>query len=346
MLKYYIFFLIIGFILCIILNLTGNYFNISASYYILSSISQGLAALLALVFTASLIILQVFKRFSAWKLALSPENVYVVLIFCIGIILPLIILRMRITPFLVNLSISITVICVLTLLPFIMNIGKIMSSSIILSELEECIIDAVNKKARGRVASFVVDFRDIWISKIDKKDYASIEEIWNIWKNINTRIRSLHDYRIELDVILEVCKKLTTTRTKEVERFDDYAYRLYNTFRVRYNYSPPVPTQLCDNYIERSRKLLKLAIQKNYKKLSQLIVATLALLVWEKWFRAGPVDNRDAMVIAQIKLLLEINKKYVRSTLEDSQIISLMGDSGREVQQQVLNWVKRIEEDK
>ena len=62
--------------------------------YILSAISQGLAAILALVFTITLVVAQMTRRYIAMdKIIFRPETIILMLVFGIGIIVPLLALR-------------------------------------------------------------------------------------------------------------------------------------------------------------------------------------------------------------------------------------------------------------
>jgi len=342
MLLYIIIFLI-SVVTFIVLNLLNLPIDDKANYYILSSISQGLAALLALVFTAILIIVQVFRRFRAWKIVVSPQNKSVIICYCISIILPLIFLRIGVTTLMVNTSISLAILCVSILFPFIMSFGQVMTGPIVLAELEQNIIDVIDKKARGPVISYVSDFKDIWLLKINKKDCVSLDEIWDIWLNINIRIRSLKNYKTEVDVILSICDKLVKIDSKKnAEYFQKYAVKVYNSFHLNLYYTPPVRNIVCDHYIQKSLDILRVVIGKNFINLSIDIVAALSLIAWQKWSRAGPVPDRDKEAIPIMKQILDVDRRFVERTLRSPEIIPKLGQSGPEKQKKLIELLDAI----
>jgi len=62
--------------------------------YILSAISQGLAAILALVFTITLVVAQMTRRYTAMdKIIFRRETMFLMIVFGIGIIAPLLVLE-------------------------------------------------------------------------------------------------------------------------------------------------------------------------------------------------------------------------------------------------------------
>lgn len=108
-------------ILFLFLHLKGDvlYGNIK---YILSSIAQGLASLFALLFVIIFFLCQSTKRVSILSQFLKPDGFILLGFFTFSIILPLIIMRINYYNFLVDLSISVALFCLLSLIPFIMKI--------------------------------------------------------------------------------------------------------------------------------------------------------------------------------------------------------------------------------
>lgn len=95
--------------------------------YILSAISQGLAAILALVFTITLVVAQMTRRYTAMdKIIFRPETILLMIIFGLGVVTPLLVLKTELWGLGVNLSIALTVFCVFSLIPFLKGVNWVL----------------------------------------------------------------------------------------------------------------------------------------------------------------------------------------------------------------------------
>ena len=95
--------------------------------YILSAISQGLAAILALVFTITLVVSQMTRRYTAMdKIIFRHETVFLMIIFGVGVVMPLLVLKRGFWGQSVNLSIAVAVFCVFSLLPFLKGVNRVL----------------------------------------------------------------------------------------------------------------------------------------------------------------------------------------------------------------------------
>jgi len=103
-----------------------NFVILDNANYILSSISQGLASLIALLFVIVFFLCQSTGRVSILKQILKPDGYFLLFVFILSIIFPLIILRYGIKELLVNISISMAFLCLALLFPFIISVNKIM----------------------------------------------------------------------------------------------------------------------------------------------------------------------------------------------------------------------------
>lgn len=103
--------IIVFFALCLIRSNT----NPENARYILSAISQGLAALFALVFTITLIVAQLT---GSYAIILKKENefIFLMVVFGVGIIIPLIILDLGFWCWWVNGAISFSIFCIAALI--------------------------------------------------------------------------------------------------------------------------------------------------------------------------------------------------------------------------------------
>jgi MFS family permease len=95
--------------------------------YILSAISQGLAAILALVFTITLVVSQMTRRYTAMdKIIFRRETIFLMIVFGIGVVTPLLVLKFGFWGQSVNLSIAVAVFCVFSLLPFLKGVNRVL----------------------------------------------------------------------------------------------------------------------------------------------------------------------------------------------------------------------------
>ena len=113
--------------------------------YILSAISQGLAAILALVFTITLVVAQMTRRYTAMdKIIFRPETIFLMIVFGIGVVTPLLVLKFGFWGWGVNFSIAIASFCVFSLLPFLKGVNRVLKYEIGVENLLEESMKAIN----------------------------------------------------------------------------------------------------------------------------------------------------------------------------------------------------------
>ncbi len=158
------------------------------SRYILSAISQGLAAILALVFTITLVVAQMTRRYTAMdKIVFRDETISLMIVFGFGVVTPLLVLKFGWFCVGVSSSIAIAFFCVFSLIPFLKGVNDVLKYDIGIGNLDEEIMEAIeqghepkaknkirelNEIGRGAVKKFREDVaRDIihFLSKIGKK---------------------------------------------------------------------------------------------------------------------------------------------------------------------------------
>ncbi|KAF5416816.1 MAG: hypothetical protein C5S48_01815 [Candidatus Methanogaster sp.] len=121
--------------------------------YILSAISQGLAAILALVFTITLVVAQMTRRYTAMdKIILRRETKFLMLVFGTGIILPLFALKFGWFCVGVSSSIAIALFCVFSLLPFLKGVNSVLKYDIGIVNLDEEIMEAIESGYKPRIS--------------------------------------------------------------------------------------------------------------------------------------------------------------------------------------------------
>lgn len=123
--KKYILPFIISLILFFVLHfIFTDFVGRTNSNYILSSITQGLASLVALLFVIIFFLCQSTGRVSMLSQVLKPDGYLLLGTFVVSIIFPLIILKVGYTHFLINLSISMCAFCLASLFPFIISVNE------------------------------------------------------------------------------------------------------------------------------------------------------------------------------------------------------------------------------
>lgn len=146
--------------------------------YILSAISQGLAAILALVFTITLIAVQMTRRYTAMDQMFKSETVIFMLVFAIGIVLPLIILKMGNDY--VNGCIALATFCVLSLIPHLKEVNATLKYDIAPDNLREEAMNAI-RIAHGTTAiNKIEDLAQLGVSAAEdmrEKETSNIAEL-------------------------------------------------------------------------------------------------------------------------------------------------------------------------
>lgn len=139
--------------------------------YILSAITQGLAAILALVFTITLIVAQMTRRYTAMDKILRPETFILMIVFGVGIITPLLVLKLGYFCIGVNLSTGIAVFCVFSLIPFLLGVNRVLMYRVGVGNLHEEVMGAIESGNDLRASSGIRDLCVIYRSAIkDSRD--------------------------------------------------------------------------------------------------------------------------------------------------------------------------------
>lgn len=130
--------------------------------YILSAISQGLAAILALVFTITLIVAQMTRRYTAMdKIIRKHGTILLMLVFGIGIIAPLLVLKFGYFCTGVNLSIAIAIFCVFSLIPFLKGVNDMLKYEVGIWNLNEEISEAIESGDNARIFNRFTELKEI-----------------------------------------------------------------------------------------------------------------------------------------------------------------------------------------
>jgi hypothetical protein len=130
--------------------------------YLLSAISQGLAAILALVFTITLVVSQMTRRYTAMdKIIFRLETILLMIVFGIGVVTPLLVLKFGFWELGVNLSIAVAVFCVFSLLPFLKGVNRVLKYDIGIGNLNEEIMEAIELGYEPKANNKIMELNDI-----------------------------------------------------------------------------------------------------------------------------------------------------------------------------------------
>ncbi|OFV67253.1 MAG: conserved hypothetical protein, membrane [Candidatus Syntrophoarchaeum caldarius] len=146
--------------------------------YILSAISQGLAAILALVFTITLVVAQMTRKYTAMdKIIFRPRTIILMLVFGIGIIVPLLALTFDWFFIGVIASIIIAVFCVFSLLPFLTDVNRLLKYEIGVGNLFEEIMEVIAVKDKARALNRADELSEIGKSAVKEFHEGVVESV-------------------------------------------------------------------------------------------------------------------------------------------------------------------------
>ncbi len=153
--------------------------------YILNAISQGLAAILALVFTITLVVSQMTRRYTAMdKIIFRHETILLMIVFGIGVVTPLLVLKRGFWGQSVNLSIAVAVFCVFSLLPFLKGVNGVLKYDIGIVNLDEEIMEAIELGYKPRALNKIRELNEIGESAV--REYR--EDVISLISRVLSRV--------------------------------------------------------------------------------------------------------------------------------------------------------------
>jgi len=195
LLKYWIFILLI--IIYWIISFAIGEIECNSKNYILSSISQGLAALFALIFTVSLIIAQISEKYSSQALEYlySKRFIFFAFLFTFGIFFPLIAMKLD-SDLYVNFSIGIAGTCIILLIPFFLSFKDLIIVRLLLLRLSNKVTREMKEKRT--LSEQINDIENILLIALKEKRYplfnSGLISYFDIFVNVN-------DLRFMLDFL-------------------------------------------------------------------------------------------------------------------------------------------------
>ncbi len=164
--------------------------NEDSILYLLSSISQGLAAIFTLVFTITIFGAQMMRKFTAMDKMIDKWTISLMIIFAIGIILPLIQLStdkdvlnlnfIRTANLSIAIDLGIVTFCVLSIIPFSMRVNNIMKYEGGISKLREEVSEAIDENHRVTASTRINELVELGESAADDMMESEVIKIVNV----------------------------------------------------------------------------------------------------------------------------------------------------------------------
>ena len=161
--------------------------------YLLSSISQALAAIFALVFTIITMVASMSKNYSALDKFFNKNTQILMIIFVIGIILPLFLLKFDINTLnyiwgqiynvALSVSIGLAAFCIAAIIPLLRNYNKIIKFDIGVYNLTDKLNEATKLENYPRAESAIYDLKDIGLDAIKEKNEKPLFIITTVISN-------------------------------------------------------------------------------------------------------------------------------------------------------------------
>jgi len=141
--------------------------------YLLSTTSQALAAIFALVFTITLVSAQIAQKYNATDKFFNRRTYFLMAMYIIGIILPILLLKMdndtKFYNFFVSLSVGLAAFCIAAIIPYLKKCNDIIKFEIGVSNLIDELIEAEISEKFSKANSVVYELSEIAKSAIQEK---------------------------------------------------------------------------------------------------------------------------------------------------------------------------------
>lgn len=142
--------------------------------YLLSAISQALAAVFTLIFTVSLMVATMAGKYTAIDKFFNRNTISFMALFTAGIILPILLLNVDSTiihsyGFFVSLSTGLAAFCIVAVIPYLKSLNNILKFDIGMSNLISTLHESTELENYTRANTAVHDLSDIGKSAIENK---------------------------------------------------------------------------------------------------------------------------------------------------------------------------------
>lgn len=183
--------------------------------YILSAISQSLAAILALVFTITLVVAQMTRSYTAMdKIMFRRETIFLMIVFGFGIITPLLVLDFCLWKCGVIFSIVTASFCVFSLLPFLKGVNGVLKYDIGIGNLNEEIMEAIELGYEPKANNKIRELNEIGKGAVNE---FRVSETFKILSFLSRIGKNTSEKEFE-DATLSVVEGLKNIGVKGAER--------------------------------------------------------------------------------------------------------------------------------
>lgn len=170
-----------------VLSLAQLNTNPEDARYILSAISQGLAAILALVFTITLVAVQITRKYTAMdKILFKQEIIILMAVFGLGIILPLLALKFEWWCIGVNISIAIAAFCVFSLYFLLRDVSDVLKE-IGIEKLTEEAGEAIDERHEITAQNRIEELGEIGREAAEKNHEDKVREVISRLRNLGDK---------------------------------------------------------------------------------------------------------------------------------------------------------------
>lgn len=197
--------------------------------YLLSAVSQSLAAIFTLLFTITIFGAKTMKNFTAMDIMVDKWTKVLMIIFAIGIILPLIQLSTNENLFDIRfiktaslglaIDLGIVTFCVLIIIPYLIRINRIMKYEGGISRLSEELFEAMDYDQKAKAMNRIRNLSELCISAIDEGVQWAAIQIVGVLKS-----SYVHDHN---SAVLEELERIGL-RSKE-KKLDDVSSEVLET---------------------------------------------------------------------------------------------------------------------
>lgn len=182
--------------------------------YILSAISQSLAAMLALTITVMFMVAPMAERYSVMRMILfNLVTMFSMIVFGTGIILPLFALKFGWFCIGVNLSIVVAIFCILSLFPFLRKVSDVLMYDIGYVILYGKTLDAIKSENETKTNRGIIELESIC-------KYAIEEFRENVVKNILIQLSIIGKKSVEKRFEYATHRIADVLRDKGIESID------------------------------------------------------------------------------------------------------------------------------